>query len=273
MRFKPFWQIFLVIILSLPTLAQESTGRDGARGVRPGGKTVEKFVRTRNQSKPSKSTIPKKNEVVSSLGIGLTIHRRDAAGQWITADPKQTFRASDQVRFLIETNISGYLYLFNVTNKGDPVMIFPAGDLNKGRNAVKAHVPYQIPAEPPYFEFKGQAGTERMFILLTRQPLTGVLREQLLVDYCQQKRQKNHVEDCVWGPSAEEWKQIMAKTQAELVGAQENTIGQAQSQPVQIAASRGVRPPPRAPAPTLVRMRASPKAEKIVLAIDLKHIQ
>jgi hypothetical protein len=271
MKFDPLWQVFIAALLCLSALAQESTDSNKSRGgIRPGGKTVEKFVRTRSQPKPAK--VPPE-KVVSRLGIGLTIHRQGAADQWITADPRQPFRAGDRIRFQVETNTPGYLYLFNTTNQGGAVMIFPAGDLNDGRNAVKAHVPYLIPAEQPYFEFQGQAGTERMLILLTRQPLSGVLRERFLVDYCNQKRQQNPQEHCVWGPSAVEWEGIMAKTQAEWIGVQENTIGQSQPQAVQNAASRGIRPPPKTPAPTIVRMRASPKSTKIALGIDLRHTQ
>src|SRR5262249_46669489 len=78
-------------------------------------------------------------------------------------------------------------------------------------------------------------------------------------------------EDCVWEPSAVEWERIQAGSQAEWIGAQKNTIGQPQPQAMQSAVNRGVHPAQRAPAPTLVRMRAFPKAAKILLAVDLKH--
>ncbi len=272
MRFKLFFRcVCFLIILSPVTSAQEPADQGEGRGVRPGGKTVETFVGTRE--KPKK---PAKSNPSPPLGVGVTIYKQDAKGQWISADPAQTFRSGDRVRFLIEANTGGYLYLFNATNQSAPVMIFPAGDLHGGRNEVKAHVPYEVPSPqttPPYFEFRGKAGTERMFILFTRQPLTGVLREQALVNYCREKQRQNPNEDCVWGPSTEEWKSIVAKAEAELGGSEKSAIGQAQSPDVRDAASRGVRPPPRAPAPALVRMRNSPVSAKVLLTIDLKHDQ
>ena len=50
------------------------------------------------------------------------------------------------MRFMIESNISGYLYVFHVENDGPAKMIFPDARLQGGNNFIQAHVPREMPS-------------------------------------------------------------------------------------------------------------------------------
>ncbi len=271
--------VFILGIASLTSQTQDQPAGASSRGVKPiGVKPVDKFVETRQPTPPPATrrvALPANNRRLpptTPIGLGLTIYRQSLNGEWISIAPTQAFRTSDKIRFLIETNRDGYLYLFNVTNQGSPVMIFPAGDLHQGANTVKAHVPYEIPnqkASQPWLEFTGPAAAERMYILFARRPLPGVLHDQALVAYCQKKQQRN--EECIWEPSRSEWARLVAHAEGELVGTADSTIGQAQSATLREAVSRGIRHPANAPVPTLVKLRASSQAKKVMLSVELTH--
>ena len=79
------------------------------------------------------------------LGLGLTLFMRDSNGLAVRTDPTRVFQNGDRVRVLLETNADGYLYIFNTTNDGPAVMIYPDADLDEAGNYLQAHVPFEIP--------------------------------------------------------------------------------------------------------------------------------
>ena len=63
---------------------------------------------TGSTTTPAKINVPR-------IGLGLTLFMRDSNGLAVRTDPSHEFTKGDHVRFLIETNADGYLYLFNTT--------------------------------------------------------------------------------------------------------------------------------------------------------------
>src|SRR5258705_5921986 len=82
----------------------------------------------------------------SKIGLGLTLFTRDANGLAVRVDPSHEFHKGDSVRILLETNADGYLYIFNTTDGGSPVMIYPSPELDEGGNYIRSHVPFEIPS-------------------------------------------------------------------------------------------------------------------------------
>ena len=80
------------------------------------------------------------------------------------------------MRVLLETNrwISVH---FNTTDDGPATMIYPHADLDEAGNYLQAHVPFEIPTSSAteerlrWFAFDENAGTERLFLVFTREPL------------------------------------------------------------------------------------------------------
>jgi len=93
------------------------------------------------------------------------------------------------VRFMIESNISGYLYVFHVENEGPAKMLFPDARLQGGNNFVQAHVPREAPSsreedlEFRWFHFNQSVAIERFYLLVTWERLPDVLAEERLVAY------------------------------------------------------------------------------------------
>lgn len=108
------------------------------------------------------------------IGLGLTLFTRDSNGLAVRVDPTHVFRKGDRVRVLLETNTEGYLYIFNTTDGGKPVMIYPNAELDEGGNYVQPHVPFEIPSSAAEAErlrwltFDEYAGAERLFCFYTR---------------------------------------------------------------------------------------------------------
>src|SRR5262249_52444085 len=123
----------------------------------------------------------------------------------------QEFHAGDAVRLMIESNISGYLYVFHTENDGAAKMLFPDARLQGGGNSIRAHVPYEVPArkeEDPKFRwlyFNDKVAIERFYLLVTREPLTDVPTGKTLEAHC-----SGNPKDCPWRPSAAQWKQLLA---------------------------------------------------------------
>jgi len=90
-----------------------------------------------SSSGPRPSTPKDKTPVTASrarIGLGMTLFMRDANGLAVRTDPSHVFRMGDRVRVLLEANTDGFLYIFNTTNNGPPVMIYPQIELDEGGN-------------------------------------------------------------------------------------------------------------------------------------------
>ena len=114
------------------------------------------------------------------IGLGVTLFMRDSSGLAVRVDPDHVFHKGDRVRVLLETNSDGYLYIFNTTDDGPATMIYPDAALDEAGNYLQAHVPFEIPSSASaeerlrWFAFDETAGTERLFFVFTREPLSGI---------------------------------------------------------------------------------------------------
>src|SRR4030095_1219494 len=128
------------------------------------------------------------------LGLGLTLFMRDSNGLAVRTEPSHVFQKGDRVRVLLETNTDGYIYIFNTTNDGPPVMIYPDADLDEAGNYLQAHVPFEIPSSLAaeerlrWLAFDENAGNERLFFVFTKEPLPGLPIEDDLIALCRDSK-------------------------------------------------------------------------------------
>jgi hypothetical protein len=193
---------------------------------------------------------------------------RDANGSAVRVDPSREFRAGDRIRLGLETNTDGYLYIFHTENNGEPQMLYPDARLEQGGNRIEAHVPYEIPWNEPgkenWFKFDANPANERLYIIVTRQPLPGIPTDSSLVNYCGQNR-------CPWQPPVGVWAQVKANVQAKVGVVKGKSYGQKQTQTEQVAVTRGLGLDQSAPEPSVIRMNVSSNAPILVTAVDLIH--
>jgi hypothetical protein len=189
----------------------------------------------------------------------------------VRVDPEHVFHKGDRVRLLLETNTDGYLYIFNQTNDGAVMMIYPSEQLDDAGNYIKSHVPWEIPSGAAeqerlrWLAFDENPGTERLFFVLTREPLNGVPIEDELIAFC-----KNSSGSCPWRPPTEVWDVIKKQMQEPLAMDNSGRFGKAQTSPEQEASTRGLVLAKEDPEPSMI-MLASSTSGMLVATLDLNH--
>jgi hypothetical protein len=204
-----------------------------------------------------------------SLALGYTIYMKDASGALLPVPASKSYRTGDTIVMVLETNMDGYLYVFNAENGKNPVMLYPDVRLNDGANDVRAHVRETYPSDPGLgFDFVEPAATEHFFIVVSREPLVGVPTGDALKKFC-----GKNIEDCEWRPTAALWARISAAAlDRRVVEARGTQIAQAETQPVMPAMlQRGIKLKREEPAPSILRVSDSPAARMLVTKIELTH--
>src|SRR5215211_1628494 len=235
---------------------------------KPADKTSSKTAPSEKTARPSSSTTPVN---APRIGLGLTLFMRDSNGLAVRVDPDHVFHKGDRVRVLLETNTDGYLYIFNTTNDGPAVMIYPDADLDEAGNYLQAHVPFEIPTSQSteerlrWFAFDETGGTERLFFVFTREPLSGIPIEDELIALC-----KGSKENCPVKPSNEMWAGVQKEMQSPLKTDKTQQYGGAQTTTEQQASTRGLGLAKNDPEPSLVMMASSARPT-LVATLDLIH--
>ena len=219
-------------------------------------------------NKPSE---PRKPVNAPRIGLGLTLFTRDSNGLAVRVDPEHVFQKGDRVRVLLETNTDGYLYIFNTTNDGPVVMVYPDAQLDEAGNYIKAHIPWEIPSSAASEErlrwlvFDEVPGTERLYFVLTREPLNGVPTEDDLIALC-----RNSSGSCPFRPTTELWNVIAKEMKEPLKMDKIAKFGKEQTAPEVQASTRGLSLAKDDPEPSLIMM-ASSTSSMLVTSLDLIH--
>ena len=103
-----------------------------------------------------------------ALGLRYTILKKTGDAQAET-DTDAVFHAGDRIRLAVETNDDGYLYVVSRGSSGTWKVLFPSPEIKDGDNHIQRRVRYEIPSGYT-FTFDEQAGEEKLFIVLSRQP-------------------------------------------------------------------------------------------------------
>ena len=121
---------------------------------------------------PPKADTPADHTLQASVPLGLryAVLRRDGAN-YKEVDPETAFRAGDRIRLQVDSNTSGYLYVVMQGSSGNWQLLFPTPEISGGSNHVNKGQSMQVPpGNSGQFVFDETAGTEKIFLVLTRQP-------------------------------------------------------------------------------------------------------
>lgn len=215
--------------------------------------------------RPAKNNVP-------AIGLGYTLFMRDTDGRSVRVEPTRVFRNGERIRLALEPNTDGYLYIFDSEDGASPKMIYPDARLDGGENWIEAHVPMEVPSSEEsderlrWFEFYGPPGSDRLFIVVTREPLKLVPAGNELVVFCGLNKNK-----CPWQPPAELWREIEKATQANVKVATSKNFGQTQTETEKVATTRGLGLDKSAPQPSVIRISASTSEALLVTVLDLVH--
>ena len=209
---------------------------------------------------------------VQPIGLGYTLYMRDSSGRTVRVEPSHEFHSGDRVRISLEPSIDGYLYVFHTEGDGQPEMIYPDARLDAGENWIEAHVPMEVPSSEQsddryhWFVFDNTPATERLYVVVTREPLPAVPTGADLVKFCAANKDK-----CPWRPFSEVWGQLQEASRAEVKIVTSRTFGQSQTEKEQVATTRGLGLDQSAPQPAVIRMNAVTTAPVLVTVLELIH--
>lgn len=208
----------------------------------------------------------------NAIGLGYTLFMRDTSGRSVRVEPGREFHNGDRVRISLEPNVDGYLYVFHTEGDGPAEMIYPDARLDGGENWIEAHVPLEVPSSEEtderlrWFTFYGDAGIERLYVVVSREPLPLVPTGNDLVSFCSTNKDK-----CPWRPAAEIWGRVSDATKAEVRVVTSKTFGQTQTEKEKVATTRGLGLDTSAPQPAVIRMNVATNAPVLVTVLDLIH--
>ena len=103
------------------------------------------------------------------LGLRYSILKQMGSSS-VEVDPESVFRSGDRIRLSVQANDNGYLYIVLRGSSGRWSPLFPSKEILSGDNKVKKGGEYEIPLGSVWFAFDEQPGTEKLFIVLARQP-------------------------------------------------------------------------------------------------------
>jgi hypothetical protein len=240
----------------------KSTGKSTSKS--PGKGTTKSTTTTSGVGVKSYSNAP--------IGLGYTMYMRNSQGDAVRTDPDRVFYAGDRIRISMEPNTDGYLYVFHTENDGPPTLIFPDWQLNDGDNSIEAHVPYEVPSpfeaeeRLRWFTFNDQPARERLYIVITREPIPGTPIGDDLVNFC-----RDNPGSCPLRMKPEAWAKIKNGLNARVQVSKSKSYGQTQTRGEQEATTRGLGLDQSAPEPSVVRMSVSSTDGFLVTALDLIH--
>jgi hypothetical protein len=108
--------------------------------------------------------------VVMNLGLRYGVLLVDPrSGQADAVDPARVFKSGECIALEFEANRSGYLYVLEQGSSGKWFSLFPSAELSDESNIVRSRATVRVPARH-CFEIEGVAGTERIFVVLSRNP-------------------------------------------------------------------------------------------------------
>jgi hypothetical protein len=102
------------------------------------------------------------------LGLRYTITKL-IDGKMAEVSPESVFRAGDRIKITVVPNSPGYLYIINQGSSGTWKPIFPSPEIEDGNNRVDGFRDYAMPPKSRMI-FDSQPGTERLFVVLSREP-------------------------------------------------------------------------------------------------------
>jgi hypothetical protein len=119
--------------------------------------------------RPAAQTAPMPTTGEPPLGMRYTVLKINSDNSTTEVPADTVFHSGDRIRFAIEPNASGYLYIINQGSSGTWKPMFPSPDIDDGNNRVEGFHPYTMPPKSR-LAFDTTAGTENLFIVFSRQP-------------------------------------------------------------------------------------------------------
>jgi hypothetical protein len=103
------------------------------------------------------------------LGLRYTVLKLAADNTPTEVANDTVFHAGDRIRFSVEANAPGYLYIINQGSSGNWKPMFPSAEIDDGNNHIEGWRPYTMPPKSR-LAFDSTVGTENLFIVFSLKP-------------------------------------------------------------------------------------------------------
>ena len=150
----------------------------GKRPAKAAPVSERKTTKPTEEKRPIEEIRPEKIVSVSApMGLRYSVLKQRDDGTYQEISPEAVFHAGDRIRLSLMSNQPGYLYVVEQGSSGKWIPLYPADKAAEDSNRLSAGQEYLVPGRGAW-EFKGEAGQERLFVLLSREPetdLTGMI--------------------------------------------------------------------------------------------------
>ena len=151
-----------------PAAANTQTAPKPARAKPAPGKPVTEAAPPRLTGGGQLTSVTN-TQPTAALGLRYSLLKYVGETDYIEVDSEVTFRSGEKIRLRLQANDDAYLYLIMQGSSGTWRVMFPAEEFEEGSNRVLAGRIYDIPGRTRLV-FDEQAGVERLFVILSRQP-------------------------------------------------------------------------------------------------------
>lgn len=103
------------------------------------------------------------------LGLRYSLLLSRANEPYSEVDANSVFRSGDRLKITVESNDDAYLYVIARGSSGLWKVLFPVSEVASGDNFIQAFRRYEVPNGGRFY-FDDQAGEEKLFLVLSRQP-------------------------------------------------------------------------------------------------------
>ena len=115
--------------------------------------------------------VPVVQVAYTPLGLRYSVLKQQSDKSFAEVDADSVFHSGDRIRIQVETNAPAYLYLVMRGTSGKWQPLFPSPQIAEGDNRVDKGRTYSIPpGNQGWFTFDENAGEEKLFLVLSRQP-------------------------------------------------------------------------------------------------------
>lgn len=148
---------------------------------------------TQTKQQPSRQPPPDEPRPIpvayseSPLGLRYSLLRRTPDGGAEEVDVDTVFRSGESIRIEVESSDEAYLYIVTQGSSGRWSVLFPSQQIAGGANQVDPDGRYIIPPGG-WFSFDDNVGEERVFIMLSRQPVDDL--EKVIYELREPARQR-----------------------------------------------------------------------------------
>lgn len=105
-----------------------------------------------------------------NVGVRVRLYQAEADCDIVSVSPRKTFTAGERLRFGVETNSNGYLYILQRGSSGRSTLLFPHPEIARGSNAVKRGVELVIPGRN-WFTFDANPGNEELTFIVSKKKM------------------------------------------------------------------------------------------------------